>query len=369
MINKIDTEKIKEYRLKGLLYSQTHPTLDLTILNYTAQCAWERNWDEITLAARGLVLNTEGVVVGRCLEKFFNLSEHTDEEIPHNLDFEVFTKCDGSYIQLFWYNSQWVVSSRGSFTSDQAQWAKDILVEKYSWELFELPKENTYIFELIDSKRNRIVVDYGEQQDLILLAIINTATGVELSVYDPIVSTWGKLNVVQKHDLGTDLSGLKSFVKDNEEGFVVKYSNGFRVKIKGDEYVRLHKLMTNMTSKDVWTAYVDGETFEKFIEPLPDEMFDWVSAIWTEMQVKYLVKSAEILNIFNKLKYEDELSTRKEWAIAIHTNYKKYSGLLFNLLDDNIVDFDKGVKKYYCEPPLQKCWVDSTTNSFNKKGE
>ena len=130
MLQKIDNEVINQYRLDGLLMMQSHPTLDLRIFNYTAKCQWEKSWDEVTLSARGLVVDGEGNIVARCLPKFFNMSELDEAKIP-NLPFDVLEKEDGSMIQLFWYKDQWVVSSRGSFTSDHAGWAWEILNEKY----------------------------------------------------------------------------------------------------------------------------------------------------------------------------------------------------------------------------------------------
>jgi RNA ligase len=42
-------------------------------------------------------------------------------------NFEVYEKMDGSLGIVFWYRGQWVVATRGSFTSDQANKAREIL--------------------------------------------------------------------------------------------------------------------------------------------------------------------------------------------------------------------------------------------------
>ena len=46
--------------------------------------------------------------------------------------------------------------------------------------------------------------------------------------------TWGE---------GYDL--LKEEIQKDREGYVVKFKNGFRMKIKGEEYKRLHKMVVN----------------------------------------------------------------------------------------------------------------------------
>jgi len=92
--------KLNKYHNDGLLYKQTHPTLPLTIWNYTPEVQYGEKWDEVTLACRGLVTDNEGNIVARPFKKFFNIEEnkHTPTQ-----DFEVFEKMDwffGYYIQI-----------------------------------------------------------------------------------------------------------------------------------------------------------------------------------------------------------------------------------------------------------------------------
>ncbi len=68
--------KLNKYHNDGLLYKQTHPTLPLTIWNYTPAVQYGEKWDEVTLQCRGLVTGTEGDVVARPFKKFFNLEEN-----------------------------------------------------------------------------------------------------------------------------------------------------------------------------------------------------------------------------------------------------------------------------------------------------
>jgi tRNA splicing ligase len=135
--------KLNKYHNDGLLYKQTHPTLPLTIWNYTPAVQYGEKWDEVTLQCRGLVTDTEGNVVARPFKKFFNLEEN--KHTPTS-DFEVFDKMDGSCIILFYYNDEWIFATRGSFTSEQAIKAKE-LSSKYP--LKNLDKNNTYVFEII----------------------------------------------------------------------------------------------------------------------------------------------------------------------------------------------------------------------------
>lgn len=72
----MDLQTLHKYKEDGLLRCQTHPTLPLTIWNYTEKVQYEKLWDEVTLACRGLVTMDEtGEVVARPFKKFFNMEE------------------------------------------------------------------------------------------------------------------------------------------------------------------------------------------------------------------------------------------------------------------------------------------------------
>jgi len=166
---KITKDILERYVAEGWLISQTHPTLPLTIYNYSQATQYEAKWDEVTLSCRGLVFDDEGNQVSYPFKKFFNIEEN--KHTPAN-DFEIYEKVDGSLITVFNYNGEWVVSSRGSFTSDQAIAAQKLF--KQLMNLDRIDKAATYLFELI-APWNRIVVDYGEREELILLVLeLNT---------------------------------------------------------------------------------------------------------------------------------------------------------------------------------------------------
>jgi RNA ligase len=136
-------EKLNKYYEDGLLYKQVHPTLPLTIWNYTETVQFEGKWDEITLMCRGLVTDDKGNIVARPFNKFFNIEEgkYTPTE-----NFEVWDKMDGSLGIVFWYEGQWIVATRGSFTSDQAIKGTELL-KKYNTDI--MFRHLTYCFEII----------------------------------------------------------------------------------------------------------------------------------------------------------------------------------------------------------------------------
>lgn len=120
-------------------------------------------------------MDGSGNVVARPFQKFFNYEELQPSDIPTDLPFEIFEKMDGSLGILYWIGDEPFIATRGSFSSDQAIHASS-LVNKRFRELGiskrDLIPNATYLFEIIYPE-NRIVVDYGSDDTLFLLAILN----------------------------------------------------------------------------------------------------------------------------------------------------------------------------------------------------
>lgn len=320
---KYDLNILGDYIGRGLLIKNSHPTLPIDIYNYSRECQFSEAWDDITLNMRGTVLDREGNIVARTFPKFFNMEEHKSEEIP-NEPFSVFEKMDGSLGILFHYGGEWHLATRGSFASDQAIKGREIL-EKYEYK--GLITDCTYLFEIIYDE-NRIVVDY-DYEDLVLLAIIDNNDGYEYDIhsaeahmmglrFSDILDTMG-FKLVKKYDGVDDYKKLKSIIESNSEGFVIKFKSGFRMKIKGEEYVRLHRLLTNFSNVDIWELLKDGRDLDEFLDRVPDEFDKWVKGTIRNLQYhKYAIgeRAGKIYDYFRYGKYGDRETepTKKEFA-------------------------------------------------------
>ena len=95
----IDLESFREHERQGLITCREHPTGKLLIWNYTTRCQYEHAWDEVTIQARGLITTTDGTIVARSFNKFFNLDQHQGD-LPLE-PFTVTAKEDGSLGILF----------------------------------------------------------------------------------------------------------------------------------------------------------------------------------------------------------------------------------------------------------------------------
>lgn len=322
---------LKQLRDREPLISENvHDLGNLRIWNYTPKCQYERAWDEYTSICRGLITDCHGKVVARPFPKFFNVGETPETEIE-NLPLEVpeiYEKMDGSLGILYFIADKPYIATRGSFSSDQARWATQWIQERSS--RFDFKEGYTYLFEIIYPE-NRIVVDYGGVSALVLLAVINIETGSELDVVEEGARLG--LGTPKKYE-GSLPKMLKhaETMPGNEEGFVCRYSNGFRVKIKGTEYVRLHRLITGFSSKSIWECLMNGQNIEEMLERVPDEFYQWVQKTKRELEAQYFeIEDLAKEDYRTVIKELGDGWSRKELALAFQKC--EYPSLLFSIFD------------------------------------
>ena len=323
----IDLKLLESYYDRKLLIKQTHPTLPLTIWNYSRTAQFEKHWDDITLMCRGLITeNTTGKIIALPVGKFFNMEELSLDKIP-NEPFEVTEKMDGSLMIVFYYNDEWMIASRGSFDSEYALWGKQILDRSNT--KYGLIPGWSYCMELI-VPQNRIVVDYGDVEKLVVLCVFNLETGEEGTIDEMTSEGW---EIVKNYDGIQDFKSLKKMISSNQEGFVVRFESGFRMKIKGDEYVRLHSLLTQVTSYSIWDYLRhDGVLPDELIERIPDEFDAWIRKTVFELTSNYQTIENNIRSILKS--YPGDITDKKEFASWVETQDRKIQGILFRMYDE-----------------------------------
>lgn len=355
-----DINILNDYIDKGLVVKNDHPTLPISIYNYSRTTQYEGKWDSITKSCRGLILDKEGNVIAKSFDKFFNFEEHKSDEIPSE-EFEVYEKLDGSLGILFWYQGKWILSSKGSFVSEQAIKGKNILNSKYNVE--PIPKGYTTLVEIIYPE-NRIVCSYGEDEVLVVLSMISNATGKELE-YDSLLQINDEtgIPVVKKYDGIQDYKSLKSLISKDREGYVVKFRNGFRIKIKGEEYVRLHKILTGFSNVDIWEYLKDGKDISELLDRVPDEFDKWVKMTIGELKyASYQLRerAGKLHDGFRYGKYNDvdPEPSKKEYAEFVMKQQDVLHAIMFAMWDHNNEKTDdiiwKLVKPKYSKPFWQK---------------
>ncbi len=319
-----------------LLSVQKHEVADLLIWNYTQKCQFDRIWTPETTMARGLITDLEGNIVARPFQKFFNYEEHTGEDsrlpaIPLE-PFRVYEKLDGSLGILYWLNGVPQIATRGSFISDQAVRGTAILhgyLRDNPSLINDINPEYTYLFEIIYPE-NRIVVDYKGLEDIILLAVIDTESGVELDLKKESLDS----PFVGEHDFSGNIEELKKLDNKNREGFVLVFQSGFRVKVKFEEYVRLHRLITGVNAKTIWELLKNNESTKELLERVPEEFYKWVENTVKQLTDEFNVAEAVAWADYEKVKgLKDRKAQAKKVFMLDSKRQKKLSGVIFKMLD------------------------------------
>lgn len=339
-------EILNKYYEDGLLYKQVHPTLPLVIWNYCEKVQYERLWDDVTLMCRGLITDNKGNIIVKPMTKFFNYEEVVYDAgnlIPWRDEcIHVQDKLDGSMLILFYYlpTNEWVTATRGSFTSEQAIEGMNILNSKYELDTFE--KSIAYIGEVI-YPQNRIVVDYGDLSTVKFITAVpnrcythDNYDEFEFSRARDYFRYSGikhKDIVKSKHYLtfGPELpKQLKSLNTKNKEGFIFRFHpSNFRMKIKFEDYIRLHRIITGVSNIAIWEYLVEDKPFDEILEKVPDEFYDWVKSTINTLKTEYTIIENEYKVIYNKIKGEYNTDDKK--VFASYAKQYKYPSILFNM--------------------------------------
>lgn len=297
---------------------------------YTSHCVFEQAWTPITIAARGLILDHAArKIVATPFPKFFNAGER-DGAIP-DLPFEATEKLDGSLIILFHHAGRWRTATKGAFESEQAVWAAGRLG---GLDLLALAPGTTYLAEATYPE-NKIVVAHGVSAMRLLGAY--TADGHELA-YADVVAVGEKLGsgsvaTVSFPSLSALLTSAKGLPKTHE-GYVLRFSDGMRLKVKGDEYKRIHALISGLTPLAMWEAMAKGDDLTAIRRDLPEEFWGDFDAIVGLLQNQLQARVAHVAAVAKTVEELSDkelgLSLRKfdEVARPYIFDYRKSGGKL-----------------------------------------
>lgn len=255
-----------------------HPSLPLCIYNYTEQTQFSRTFNEVNSICRGLVISNDGEIIARPFPKFFNfeeLGETSARFSPDNVR-EIWTKEDGSLIVSFCWEGSWQTITRGSWVSDQAISAQNVLTKRF---LSGANHKKTYLFELVGPSNINVVRNY-EKDSLILLGIIDAKSAVEATAEE--IRLWAEgfgfqvPKLWNAEEFSYDL--IKKELNPNFEGVVLKNVWGERCKIKTETYVQLHKVITGLSDSGIFKLWMDRVESGKFsMEGIPDEFFSEIN--------------------------------------------------------------------------------------------
>lgn len=276
-----------EAAVAGKLISVREDGAGLRILNYTDAALYTPGaWDNPAVrVCRGIIVDQDWNVRARPWAKFFNHGQAEAGDLDLTAPVEVTDKLDGSLgiIHRTLSGAQ-RVASRGSFESDQAIHATSVLNARYP-DLASIDSI-TPLVEII-YPANRIVVDYGDADDLVLLGGVVIETGEYLGPADTMAYVAWMGPTAKVFEYATLRDALAADDRAGMEGLCVRYLAEPRiVKVKQDDYVRLHRIVTGLSERAVWQHMVDGKMIGDLLGPLPDELHDWTRDVWKRIDLE-----------------------------------------------------------------------------------
>lgn len=319
----------------GWVRVQSNEPGTLFIYNYTEQAQFAKHWNPITLNCRGLILDADQNIVARPWKKFFNYGEgrlYIDDEMP----VEVTDKMDGSLGILYERpDREWRIATRGSFQSDQAIHASDVLYDKYRDVVDNLRSlrdvEYTFLFEIVYPS-NRIVLDYGQMDDLVLLGAVHKERGYYVGPREAAGLLGWTGPQTQTFEYRNMAEAFAAPMRPNAEGLVVR-SGSEMVKIKQVDYVELHRIVTNLNERTIWARMAAGESLAQMAEYVPDEWHGFLNEVHTKLSKQFADREACVLDEFVKMPQGVD---RKTFAkVASKSRDKSY---MFALLDRKPID-------------------------------
>lgn len=317
-----------------LVVARKHPTRALTILNYTERCQYERGlWNPVTLACRGLIHDAAGNIIARPFRKFFNYGQSEAGTLDLTARCIATDKLDGSLGILYHDGAEWSIATRGSFESEQARHATALYRREYA-PYFTPPDGWTLLFEIVYPE-NRIVLDYGEQDDLVLLGgvhIYGEVVGAdEMWRYEGWTGpTSRRIGVMT---LG---EALELTARENAEGVVTRsYQTGEMLKIKQEDYVTLHRMIFGLNERAVWEHLKTNDDVSALVESLPDEFKDWAENVAMDLKYRYHVAHVDTFIKYREIRgrlHPSSPDFRKQFALKAREF--DHPGWLFLLLDE-----------------------------------
>ena len=323
----------------------------LLLLDYSEKCTYRSAWNHWTKTARGRIYEWEtGSMICCVPQKFFNWGEnfdHLPDQLPR-LPFVVEEKADGSMCAVWFYNGKWNTSTRGSFDSEQAIIAKRMIdgmnIDR------AVTQDTTLIFELIGPS-NKIVIPY-EQDELVLLTCFNRDGDWEheSDFSDAVARILGvRRPKVYDYTLD-DIIGMRDTLPVDDEGWVVRYNNNFRIKVKGTEYLKMAKLISGLSPLAVWEAMEGDGLPERFVMDYPEEFRPELEAIHGRLvkrrhQIRDEIRRDQLL--WPEPVTEVLAHRRKQLGLWLKENGDrlKHPGMVFPVL----LGDEKGVAKYVRE--------------------
>lgn len=237
----------------------------------------EYNRRMILRECRGIMFDDNGKVIRRPFQKFLNYGQNiletslVDFSKPHH----ILRKYDGSNISPFMLNGKIEYGTKMGITDVCKPVYK--FVEKNTHirdiSMYLVTNNYTPCFEWCSNKQ-RIVLDYPID-DMVLTGVRHMNTG-EYMPYDEMVQLGEMFGVHVTESFG-QVHNIEQFVEDvnnlkNEEGFVVRWDDGFSQKFKSMEYLELHRVASDISAERAVISFILNDKVDDIAPKMKEDV-------------------------------------------------------------------------------------------------
>ena len=344
---------------------------------YTAEAVYSREWPFEALVSRGIVYDENGNVVAFPFRKFFNYEELFPENggteildkvkfaqeqdikkfgytgfIPaFDKKFYVTEKIDGCLGIAFFWNGKWYVKTGGAFDSEQAIWATAYIRNSHI-KIEKMNPDFTYCFEVVYAGDQHPLTKYYKE-DLYLLGILHKENGKEIPLDELKAESLKIDDNMPKVFEFTSMKDVYKFAKNmpvSSEGVVVTFENGFKCKIKGNEFLKLQRVYHNLDENMlIENLSENGKISKEILMMIPEEMPDLKEKA-KDIEAKYANDKNVCIAEGLYIKKQNILRKDAFAIIAKYDKFKKHIGSILGFAygsEFNLKQFLKEFKKEF----------------------
>lgn len=265
---KIDIPMLEQLRVSKDI-KETPLEDNISSFNFTSRAFYNKNWNEATIKARGLFIDTEkDKVVARGYEKFFNVNERKETELEHLLvkfkDSKItcYKKENGFLGIMSYVNNKLFIASKSTNVGEFADMFRKIYeesdIDKEQLEKYLSENDVSLTFEVIDIENDPHIIKYDKSK-LVLLDIIHNDYEFKREPYEKVVelsklinceckSVYAEFNDIRDfHRWYLENTDEDDLSKEDVEGVVIE-CNGIMTKLKFP-YYKFWKFMRNLKDR------------------------------------------------------------------------------------------------------------------------
>lgn len=253
---KIDMPMLEQLRVSKDI-KETPLEDNISSFNFTSRAFYNKHWNEATIKARGLFVDTgKDKVVARGYEKFFNVNERRETELEHLLvkfkDSKItcYKKENGFLGIMSYVNGKLFIASKSTNVGEFADMFRKIYeescIDKQQLEKYLSENDVSLTFEVIDTIHDPHLIKYDKSK-LVLLDIIHNDYEFKREPYEKVVELSKLINCECK-SVYVEFDNIRDFhrwylentdeddlSKEDIEGVVIE-CNGIMTKLKFPYY-------------------------------------------------------------------------------------------------------------------------------------